>query len=106
MGSRIRQLRNARRWTQQKLAERSNLDYKYVGAIERGERNITIDNVEKIARGLGVETHQLFLFTARGELSVERVTEAKIRDLMEHADGERKALMWRVLREIGAGEGT
>ena len=74
MGSRIRQLRNARRWTQQKLAERSNLDYKYVGAIERGERNITIDNVEKIARGLGVETHQLFLFTVPAELPAERVT--------------------------------
>ena len=101
LGSRIRQLRKARSWTQQQLADRAELDYKYVGAVERGERNITIDNVEKIAAGLGVEAHQLFLFTARGELSEERVNAAKIRDLLEHANDERKALMWRVLREIG-----
>ena len=101
MGQRIRQLRKAREWTQQDLAERAQLDYKYVGAIERGERNITLDNIEKIATGFGLEVHQLFLFSAGGdEVSDERISEAKIRDLLKQSDAERKQLMWRILREL------
>lgn len=100
LGKRIRQLRKAKGWTQQELAERADLDYKYLGAIERGERNITIDNVQKIADGLGFDPHQLFLFSTKGELSSEKVTEAKIRDLLKQSDAETKELMWRVLREI------
>ncbi len=105
LGRRIRQLRQARGWTQQELAERAALDYKYLGAVERSERNITIDNVEKIADGFDIEAHQLFLFSARGEASEERVTEVKIRDLLKHSNADRKQLMWRVLQELAAGDG-
>ena len=59
LGQRIRQLRKARDWTQQELAERAGLDYKYVGAIERGERNIALKNIEKIAQGLGITLEEL-----------------------------------------------
>jgi transcriptional regulator with XRE-family HTH domain len=101
LGQRIRQLRKAREWTQQELAERAQLDYKYVGAIERGERNITLDNIEKIAVGFGLEAHQLFLFSAtKAEVSDERISEAKIRDLLKQSDADRKQLMWRILREL------
>jgi len=101
LGKRIRELRKAKGWTQQELAERADLDYKYLGAVERGERNLTIDNVQKVADGLGLDAHQLFLFTEKGEQSSEKVTEAKIRDLLKQSDSERKELMLRVLREIG-----
>ena len=101
LGQRIRQLRRARGWTQQELAEEAELDYKYLGAVERGERNITIDNVQKIAAGLGLDAHQLFLFSTRGKLGAEKLTEAKIRDLLKYSSPEEKDLMWRVLREIG-----
>ena len=106
LGQRIRQLRHAQGWTQQDLAERAGLDYKYVGAVERGERNITLDNIEKLAVGLGVEAQQLFLFTrTAGVVAEERITEAKIRDLLKQSDANRKQLMWRVLRELAGGEG-
>ena len=106
LGQRIRQLRKAQEWTQQQAAQRANLDYKYLGAIERGERNITLDNIEKIAAGFGVEAHQLFLFSAdSGEVPAERITEAKIRDLLKQSDAGRKQLMWRVLREVVVWDG-
>jgi len=106
LGQRIRQLRKARGWTQQEVAERAGLDYKYVGAIERGERNITLDNVEKIAIGFGLEAHQLFLFSAEvEEVSEERMTDEKIQDLLEQGTPERKQLMWRILRELAVWEG-
>jgi transcriptional regulator with XRE-family HTH domain len=105
LGQRIRQLRKARGWTQQDVAERADLDPKYLGAVERGERNLTIDNIEKIAAGFGLEAHQLFLFSIpAGRVEDEPLTEAKIRDLLEHSDPDRKQLMWRVLRELAAGE--
>ena len=106
LGQRIRLLRKKHGWTQQELADRASLDYKYLGAIERGERNITIDNVEKIAAGLGLEVHQLFLFSLAGEeLPNPRMTEAKIRDLLKHSGPDRKQLMWRILRELATWEG-
>ena len=61
-------------------AERADMDYKYLGGVERGERNITIDNIEKLAAGFCVECHQLFLFSRDAELAEEEVTEAKVHD--------------------------
>ena len=67
---------------------------------EKIEPNLNIDNIEKLATGFGLEAHQLFLFSQAGESPAEPVPEAKLRDLLEHAEPEQKALMWRVLREI------
>jgi transcriptional regulator with XRE-family HTH domain len=49
-------LRKERGWTQEALAYECDLHRTYIGDIERHARNVTIDNVEKIARALGVET--------------------------------------------------
>ena len=60
VGRTIRRLRLAKGWTQEELADRARLHPTYIGGIERGERNLGIDNVFKIARALGV--HPSFLF--------------------------------------------
>lgn len=44
------------------LANKAGLDRTYIGGIERGERNIGLKNVEKIARTLGVRMEELFDF--------------------------------------------
>lgn len=51
---RVRALRLARGWTQEQLAERAGVHEKFLGAVERGERNVTLRNIARIARGLGV----------------------------------------------------
>jgi transcriptional regulator with XRE-family HTH domain len=60
LGWRVRQLREARRWTQETLAERADLDRSYVAGIEAGLRNPSVKAVAKIARGLGTSLAELF----------------------------------------------
>ena len=59
-GKQVRRLRLARRWTQQQLADRCGRHWTYVGGIERGERNITLDVIEDLARAFDVKIHELF----------------------------------------------
>ena len=61
-GRRVRQLRDGQELTQEKLAFRSEMDRSYVGQVERGEVNISIDNIGKLARGLRVPAVRLFDF--------------------------------------------
>lgn len=59
-GSRIRALRTARGISQEELALASNLDRTYIGGIERGERNLSLVNIEKISRALEVSLSDIF----------------------------------------------
>jgi transcriptional regulator with XRE-family HTH domain len=59
LGARLLALRKAAGMTQEELAHAADLHWTYVGQIERGERNATIKNVLKLARGLGVDAAQL-----------------------------------------------
>lgn len=55
----VRYQRTERSWSQEELADRCNLHRTYIGAIERGERNITIKTLFKIAEALGCDVLQL-----------------------------------------------
>ncbi len=45
--------------SQERLAERSDLHRTYVGSVERGERNVSIDNMERLAAALGVALKEM-----------------------------------------------
>jgi len=55
----VRKLRKSKGWTQEELAVRTGLHRTYIGSIERGERNVSLINVEKIADALGVSVEAL-----------------------------------------------
>ena len=56
----MRELRTARGQSQEALALICGLDRTYIGGIERGERNVSLVNIEKIAAGLGLPVRELF----------------------------------------------
>jgi transcriptional regulator with XRE-family HTH domain len=59
-GQRVRELRLKKDFSQEALAELCQLDRTYIGGVERGERNISLLNIHKIAAALGVKARDLF----------------------------------------------
>jgi transcriptional regulator with XRE-family HTH domain len=58
-GRRVSNLRRSKGLSQEGLAERAELHRNYVGGIERGERNVGLRNIVRLARALGVTTSEL-----------------------------------------------
>ena len=59
VGINIRKYRNKRKWTQEHLAFEADLHRAYIGQIERGEKNIGLINLEKIAKALNISVEKL-----------------------------------------------
>ncbi|NJM35959.1 MAG: helix-turn-helix transcriptional regulator [Rhodomicrobium sp.] len=59
LATNLRLLRNERGWSQEDLAAEAGLHRTFVGAVERAERNISLDNIEKLALAIGVEPWSL-----------------------------------------------
>ena len=60
LGKRIRTLRTQQGLTQERLGLMVGLDRTYIIGIEKGRRNVSIDNLIKLSRGLGVSLQELF----------------------------------------------
>ena len=65
-GRRVRLHREAQGLSQEGLAELSGLHRNYVGSVERGERNIGLDNIHALAEALGITAADLFEEAATG----------------------------------------
>ena len=99
LGQRIRNYRTAKGLSQEKLAELSGCHPTYVGQIERGEKNATIESIEKIAVALNISLSTLFEklgsqdnATRSIPLECYEFISAKTKDDQEH--------LYRILLEI------
>ncbi|MCX7584891.1 helix-turn-helix domain-containing protein [Phenylobacterium sp. 58.2.17] len=59
LAANVRRLRKAQGFSQEGFADACGLHRTYVGAIERAERNVSIDNIERMARALAIPGHEL-----------------------------------------------
>lgn len=58
-GARVRLQRSEHGWSQEQLAERADFHWTYVGSVERGERNVTLATIVRLAKALGVDAGDL-----------------------------------------------
>jgi len=68
IGQRIRELRKQAGLTQEDLAERAGMDFTSIGAAERGNRNLSLKSLARVAEALGVSLEEIF----RGLGTVQR----------------------------------
>lgn len=59
-GERVRSLRKAKGFSQEEFAHECELHRTYMGDVERGERNISVDNIAQIADALKITISELF----------------------------------------------
>ena len=59
-GQRVRMLRKARELSQETFADLAGLHRSYMGGVERGERNVSLVNIKKIADALEISVEKLF----------------------------------------------
>ncbi|GAA2244606.1 hypothetical protein GCM10010401_17400 [Rarobacter faecitabidus] len=60
VGQNLRKYRQERQLSQEELAEVLGVHRTYMGGVERGERNLTLQSVERIATRLGIDPRELF----------------------------------------------
>lgn len=60
LGARIKKIRKEKKFSQEQLAAKSKLHRTYISDIERGDRNVSIKNIEKIAKALDITLTDLF----------------------------------------------
>jgi transcriptional regulator with XRE-family HTH domain len=60
LGQRIRELRAAQGYSQEGFADRCGVHRTFMGTIERGESNLSFENIARVAKGLGITLSALF----------------------------------------------
>lgn len=84
LGKRIRELRQRKRLSLEALAHRARVNDKYLGAVERGDQAATIDIIAKVAAGLQVELHELFVTEKRSTKELR----GRVAALLQEAEGQ------------------
>ena len=85
-GNALRGCRTRQRLTQEELAERCGLSQKFIGEIERGLANPTIETVSQIARGLAMDMSALFAAAGPAQDEPYRLSKRDLQMVREAAD--------------------
>lgn len=97
LGKRIRTLRKAKNMTQEQLATVADSGAKYISELERGEANVTIALVGKLAEGLGVSARELFDNEHEADSQDLRT---EISRMLNEADDDKITILYRVTKAI------
>ncbi len=96
-GGRIKSLREAKGWTQEKLAEKMDISSNYLSSMERGKENPTFDMLIKFADALKVEMWEMFDFGH--EVGLKELRES-LNKLSKEADEDKLRTAVKLLRAV------
>jgi len=97
LGERIRLLRRERNLSQEQLGELAGLHTNYIGQVERGEKNVTVESLEKIAAGLRVSMEELFRYIDPMKREDEL---AQIHRLLSSRSNQDKAMVLKMIQSV------
>ncbi|WP_409347306.1 helix-turn-helix domain-containing protein [Paenibacillus sp. MBLB4367] len=98
VGERIRDIRKQNGYSQEKLGEIGGFHFSYIGQVERGEKNISLLNLAKIAQALGINLHELFAFQSK-----EAELDSNLIDIMQMLQDKNQhdvKIIKNIIREI------
>lgn len=100
-GERVRDLRKAQGLSQEELAEKADLHYTYIGGVERGERNLSLKSIERIANALKMDIRELFVssLSTRKEVEGNRII-SEINDLLATKETGILRLIRKLVRDV------
>lgn len=99
LGQRIRNYRTLLGLSQEQLAERSNCHPTYIGQLERGEKNATMESIEKISIALNVPLSKLFENLGGKEININDIP-LKCYELFSSKTPGEQELLYHLLLEI------
>ncbi len=99
VGQRIRNYRLAQGLSQEKLAELSGCHPTYIGQLERGEKNATLESIEKVATALDVSLSELFQKIGAPS-STERNIPLECYELLASKTPAEQEQLYRILLEM------
>lgn len=97
VGQRIRSYRQKANMTQEDLAEHAELHYTYIGQVERGEKNLTLNSLEKILDALSLSFSDFF---EGFEHKTQESTPSLCYDLISRRNTEDQQRIYRILCEM------
>ena len=100
LAQQVRLLRTSHGWSQEVLAELSGLNRSYIGAVERAEHNIGLDNIERIAAALETGVSYLLDVTDQTEHSFTTSSDASLLAASSQVIVHRKIFL-ELLRQCG-----
>ncbi|WP_010492980.1 helix-turn-helix domain-containing protein [Paenibacillus elgii] len=101
IGARIRDLRKERGMSQESLGEKGGFHYSYIGQIERGEKNIALLNLVKIATALEVSVTQLFSYVDEEEKYTDSESDlVEIVKMLREKKPQQVRMVRNVVREM------
>ncbi|MFX3634431.1 MAG: helix-turn-helix domain-containing protein [Candidatus Pristimantibacillus sp.] len=87
IGQRIRDLRKQNNLSQEQLGELAGFHFSYIGGLERGQKNITLLNLEKIAEALNVPLHEIFLYNRQIKRSKSNAKDITLNEIQKKIVG-------------------
>ena len=88
IGLKVREFRKAKGLSQEALGEKAGFKFSYIGSVERGEKNISINNLVKIAIALDIEIYQFFVLVREYEQLTESEVDKEIRGILHTLENQ------------------
>ncbi|WP_413405496.1 helix-turn-helix domain-containing protein [Paenibacillus amylolyticus] len=101
VGARIKVLRKDKGLSQEALGEKGGFHFTYIGQVERGEKNVSLINLGKIAEALEVNVSQLFAYVNDEiEFTETDIMIQEIVDMLRETSPSRIRLSRTIIREL------